>query len=179
MLEALSNLLTWLLIICMAIPALAGLAVLLIQCVVWLSSGEWESASVIDVLGQFLDWPWLYQPTEWIGLWKLLDRMPFIIGSILAVVATFITGSIVLTPLIAASEQASRPKLNTGIPPDLKEALSSVQLLSKFSNRPNYQQKGYIKWVAQASDDETREARIKKIIREIDSTGVYFGQHFR
>lgn len=179
--ESLVDTLTWLLIACIAIPTLAGLAVLLIQCIEWLSTGTWASASVIDVLSQFVDWPWLYQPTSWIGVWQILNKMPFVLGGILTSIGVFIIGSTILTPFIALLDNQNRNRmhLNDDIPDDLKQALSSMRLHSQFSRRPKSQQKGYLKWIQQAENHQVRAKRIEQVVKEVDFGNIYFGQRIR
>ncbi len=56
-----------------------GLAVLFFQTYLWLRFGEWLGISVIDGLKYFIsptDWPWLWNPNDWIGLYNLVDKTP-------------------------------------------------------------------------------------------------------
>lgn len=56
---------------------LAGIGLLGWQIFTWLYSGTWVSVSLLDVLA----WgdpenEWVRNPTDWIGLWKLLAAVP-------------------------------------------------------------------------------------------------------
>ena len=176
--EALARILIWTLLASMAMPILAGVIVFLFQCLSWLSSGTWESASVIDVLSQFSDWPWLYEPPSWIGIWQILDSMPFFLGGILASVAIYIGGYVVLGPIVLALDNAqpNRVVVSTHIPSDLGDVICRMRAQNRFSSRPVSQQNGYIKWVERANNDEERAARIKYVATEVDSGVAYFGQ---
>lgn len=58
-------------------PLLGGIGTFGWQVYHWLDAGEWTSRSVLD----FLRWAgvqadWVQYPTRWVGLWKLLNRLP-------------------------------------------------------------------------------------------------------
>lgn len=58
------------------------------QYINFLMHGEWHSLSVISAL-QWFGIRWSYFPTEWLGLYKILDFFPlslatFILGGVLA-----------------------------------------------------------------------------------------------
>jgi hypothetical protein len=54
-----------------------GIGVFGWQLVGWLRSGAWESVSVLEFFG----WgspgsEWVHNPTDWVGLWRLLSALP-------------------------------------------------------------------------------------------------------
>jgi hypothetical protein len=56
------------------------------------------------------------------------------------------------------------------IPADLKEALSSVDLLQAFEKSAPSMQKEYVRWVQEAKAPETRQRRIEKTIQKLSGS---------
>ena len=53
----------------------AGPCIVVSQCYRWLRDGEWPPVSVITAL-QLAGVNWSFWPTDWLGLHKMLNRMP-------------------------------------------------------------------------------------------------------
>lgn len=56
-------------------PIVAGAGLLGWQILTYLMDGVWNSVSVVDILAH-LDVRWAEQPSTWLGLHSLLERVP-------------------------------------------------------------------------------------------------------
>ena len=81
----LDNVMTVLFILGLVVaPIIGGAGVFVWQVVEWLSTGQWASASMLDLLISTLGMiSWAENPTSWIGLWKLLGWLPLSVCGIL------------------------------------------------------------------------------------------------
>lgn len=59
----------------------AGFGVICFQLYQFLRLGEWQSISVIDSLAYF-EVQWALRPTDWIGVWEILKKVPVSISLI-------------------------------------------------------------------------------------------------
>ncbi|MDX1736413.1 MAG: YdeI/OmpD-associated family protein [Halioglobus sp.] len=59
------------------------------------------------------------------------------------------------------------------MPPFVKEALESNNLVSDFENRPAYQQNDYLGWISRAKREATRQRRLAQMLDELEKGGVY------
>lgn len=64
------------------------------------------------------------------------------------------------------------PKKSIRPPKRIKDALEKAKLLEKFKARTYYQQKGYLQWIDWAKRDETKDKRIKTMLKELRA-GTY------
>jgi len=60
---------------------LAGASILVYQVYMYLKGGDWLSFSIISMLNYFGS-GWSSNPSNWIGLWKALDKVPLTIFSV-------------------------------------------------------------------------------------------------
>ncbi|MEW8202711.1 MAG: hypothetical protein AB2697_21855 [Candidatus Thiodiazotropha endolucinida] len=69
---------------------LAGIGVLIYDIYSYLKSGNWDSIDTIDLLRE-MKADWAFNPTDWIGLWEVLNAIPlFIILIILPILLAYI-----------------------------------------------------------------------------------------
>ena len=59
------------------------------------------------------------------------------------------------------------------MPDFVKKALSEENLTNKYRQRPAYQQNDYIGWINQAVRQETKNKRMKQMIKELKDGGSY------
>ncbi|PIR86457.1 hypothetical protein COU13_00780 [Candidatus Kaiserbacteria bacterium CG10_big_fil_rev_8_21_14_0_10_43_70] len=59
------------------------------------------------------------------------------------------------------------------MPPDVKNALVSNNLLSDYKARPAYQQNDYVGWITRAKLSATRTKRLDQMLKELEVGGVY------
>ncbi len=59
------------------------------------------------------------------------------------------------------------------MPDYIKEALEERGLMEDYKNRPAYQQNDYIGWIECAKRVETIQKRLKQMLDELESGGVY------
>jgi len=59
------------------------------------------------------------------------------------------------------------------MPPDVKNALVSNDLLNDYKARPAYQQNDYIGWITRAKLPATRTKRLEQMLKELKVGGVY------
>ena len=59
------------------------------------------------------------------------------------------------------------------MPPDVKNALISNDLLNDYKARPAYQQNDYIGWITRAKLPATRTKRLEQMLKELKVGGVY------
>ena len=62
---------------------LSGIGIILWQILYYLKTGEWFSMSVVFLL-QKIGFEWTSNPTDWIGIYNLLDRIPLSFACIMA-----------------------------------------------------------------------------------------------
>ncbi|WP_437590217.1 YdeI/OmpD-associated family protein [Sorangium sp. So ce1000] len=59
------------------------------------------------------------------------------------------------------------------IPDFVESALTERGLRAAYEARPAYQQNDYIGWINQAKRQETKEKRLRQMLDELESGGVY------
>ncbi len=59
------------------------------------------------------------------------------------------------------------------IPEYIKIALSDNNVVADYKARPAYQQNDYIGWIERAKRQETKEKRLRQMIDELKTGGVY------
>jgi len=59
------------------------------------------------------------------------------------------------------------------MPADVRDRLTEADVMSDYERRPRYQRNDYLGWIARAKRPETREKRIRQMLDELRSGGVY------
>lgn len=59
------------------------------------------------------------------------------------------------------------------MPDEVRERLTEADAIADYEQRPKYQQNDYLGWIARAKRPETREKRIRQMLDELRSGGVY------
>ena len=59
------------------------------------------------------------------------------------------------------------------MPSDLREALVEAGLMEAYRRRPAYQQNDYVGWITRAKLPATRAKRIRQMLDELDTGGLY------
>jgi uncharacterized protein YdeI (YjbR/CyaY-like superfamily) len=59
------------------------------------------------------------------------------------------------------------------MPADVRDALKRARATDAYNARPAYQQNDYVGWITRAKLPATREKRIKQMLAELESGGVY------
>ena len=59
------------------------------------------------------------------------------------------------------------------MPRDVRDRLTEAGVMADYERRPRYQQNDYLGWIARAKRAETREKRIRQMLDELRSGGVY------
>ncbi len=59
------------------------------------------------------------------------------------------------------------------MPDDIKQALDARDLWQAYKDRPAYQQNDYIGWIERAKRPETKEKRLRQMLDELETGGVY------
>ena len=65
------------------------------------------------------------------------------------------------------------------MPDFVKNALNERGLMAAYKERPAYQQNDYIGWINQAKRQDTKEKRLRQMLDELDSGGVYMNMKHR
>lgn len=75
-----------------------------------------------------------------------------------------------------------RSKLTRAInpmPAEVKQALTSNDLIAAYEARPAYQQNDYLGWIARAKRADTRQKRIDQMISELKAGDSYMNMKWR
>lgn len=59
------------------------------------------------------------------------------------------------------------------MPEFVREALEERGLMDDYKERPAYQQNDYIGWINQAKREETKQRRLRQMLEELETGGVY------
>jgi uncharacterized protein YdeI (YjbR/CyaY-like superfamily) len=59
------------------------------------------------------------------------------------------------------------------MPRDVREALTRAGAMDAYNGRPAYQQNDYVGWITRAKLPATREKRIRQMLDELGTGGVY------
>lgn len=59
------------------------------------------------------------------------------------------------------------------IPDFVKQALDESGLMEAYHKRPAYQQNDYVGWINRAKRQETKEKRLRQMLEELGTGGVY------
>ena len=56
---------------------------------------------------------------------------------------------------------------------DIRRALADSGLTADYNRRPAYQRNDYLGWIERAKRADTREKRMRQMLRELKTGGVY------
>ncbi len=59
------------------------------------------------------------------------------------------------------------------MPSDIEKQLVVHGVMEDYKQRPEYQQNDYIGWIERAKRENTRQTRIKQMVEELITGGVY------
>ena len=62
------------------------------------------------------------------------------------------------------------------MPGNVRGALAKRKLMDAFRARPDYQQNGYLKWIASAAGPAAKQQRLDQMLDELDQGGRYQGE---
>jgi len=62
------------------------------------------------------------------------------------------------------------------MPGNVKGALAKHELTDAFRARPDYQQNGYLKWIATAAGPAAKQQRLDQMLEELKNGGKYQGE---
>lgn len=65
------------------------------------------------------------------------------------------------------------PRPVNPMPDDVRDRLADAGVMSDYDDRPAYQRNDYLGWIERAKRPETREKRIRQMLEELSSGGVY------
>jgi uncharacterized protein YdeI (YjbR/CyaY-like superfamily) len=65
------------------------------------------------------------------------------------------------------------------MPDDVKQALQQSGLMDRYNERPAYQRNDYLAWIARARREQTRRKRVKQLLDELATGGVYMNMRHR
>ena len=80
------------------VSSFGGFCILLWQAYGYLRQEVWQPVSAIDAL-RYVNMKWAFAPTDWLGLYRILEWMPLslllpIAGVVLALIAGWLDGSV-------------------------------------------------------------------------------------
>lgn len=64
------------------------------------------------------------------------------------------------------------------MPKDVHDALTKAKVLDAYNSRPPYQQNDYVGWITRAKLPATREKRVRQMLDELKSGGVYMNMRW-
>jgi len=70
-----------------------------------------------------------------------------------------------------------RPRVR--MPGDVRDALIAAGMLGAYRARPPYQRNDYLGWIARAKRQETREGRLRQMLRELARGDRYMTMAWR
>jgi hypothetical protein len=62
------------------------------------------------------------------------------------------------------------------MPGNVSGALAKKNLMDAFRARPDYQQNGYLKWIATASGPAAKQQRLDQMLDELHKGGLFQGE---
>jgi Bacteriocin-protection, YdeI or OmpD-Associated len=62
------------------------------------------------------------------------------------------------------------------MPGNVRSALAKADLTDAFRARPDYQQNGYLKWIAGAAGPTAKQQRLDQMVDELKKGGLYQGE---
>lgn len=71
---------------------------------------------------------------------------------------------------------ASKRRPKVVMPDHIAESLQTHELREAFDARPQYQQTGYLNWIAQAKREATQTKRLEQMLTELKAGDVYMKQ---
>ncbi len=70
-----------------------------------------------------------------------------------------------------------RPRYS--MPDFVRQALDEKGLMEAYRKRPAYQQNDYVGWINRAKRQETKEKRLRQMLEELETGGVYMKMKHR
>lgn len=67
------------------------------------------------------------------------------------------------------------PRPRSPMPEDVRDVLADQAVEEDYAARPAYQRNDYLRWIARARTEDTRDRRIGQMIDELRAGGVYMG----
>lgn len=65
------------------------------------------------------------------------------------------------------------PRPINRMPDDVRDRLTAAGAIADYEARPAYQRNDYLGWIERAKRPETREQRIRQMLAELSTGGVY------
>lgn len=62
------------------------------------------------------------------------------------------------------------------MPGNVRGALAKKKLMDAFRARPDYQQNGYLKWIASAAGPAAKQQRLDQMLDELQQGGLFQGE---
>jgi len=62
------------------------------------------------------------------------------------------------------------------MPGNVRGALAKKSLMDAFRARPDYQQNGYLKWIASAAGPAAKQQRLDQMLDELHEGGLFQGE---
>jgi hypothetical protein len=62
------------------------------------------------------------------------------------------------------------------MPGNVRTALVKRELMDAYRERPQYQQHEYLKWIASANGETTKQKRLDQMLDELKHGGLYMGE---
>ena len=62
------------------------------------------------------------------------------------------------------------------MPGNVSRALAKKNLMDAFRARPDYQQNGYLKWIATAAGPAVKQQRLDQMLDELHKGGLFQGE---
>ncbi|HEY1557651.1 MAG TPA: YdeI/OmpD-associated family protein [Kofleriaceae bacterium] len=73
--------------------------------------------------------------------------------------------------------RSSHPNKSTQpMPGNVSGALAKKNLMDAFRARPDYQQNGYLKWIATAAGPAAKQQRLDQMLDELQQGGLFQGE---
>src|SRR3954467_7484557 len=64
------------------------------------------------------------------------------------------------------------------MPGNVRGALAKRNLTDAYSDRPQYQQDDYLKWIASAAGPQAKQQRLDQMLEELEKGGLFKGEPF-
>jgi len=81
--------------------------------------------------------------------------------------------------MAAAKKKTTLKRPIEPMPAHVKRALTKAGVLEAYRARPAYQQNDYLRWIARAVREETKEKRLEQMLAELQGGKVYMGMKWK
>jgi len=72
-----------------------------------------------------------------------------------------------------STDYSNLKRARYAMPDVVAQALGERGLMGAYRARPAYQQNDYLGWIARAKRDETKQKRLRQMLDELETGGVY------